>query len=139
MCCNWPYSRAYYKVDDTNTYFCTGIDVAIECFSRGNYEAPAWWTVIETETKLHHYAHLPVMSASLQIIYIFATEAVGVGGRIGVDLLSLAYPSLAWPDPCSHGALSIRDDKRPREKGLVRFTVLTRSRTQHGGAGYGVD
>ena len=34
-----------------------------------------------------------------------------------------------------HRVLSIRDDKRPREKGLVWFTALTRSRTQHGGAG----
>ena len=37
-------------------------------------------------------------------------------------------PSLAWPDPFSRRALSIRDDKRPCEKGLVQFTALTRSR-----------
>ena len=43
--------------------------------------------------------------------------------------------SLAWPDPFSRRALSIRDDKRPCEKGLVQFTALTRSRTQHGSAG----
>ena len=42
---------------------------------------------------------------------------------------------LALPDPFSRRALSIRDDKRPCEKGLVQFTALTRSRTQHGGAG----
>ena len=32
--------------------------------------------------------------------------------------VQLQVSSLAWPDPFSRRALSIRDDKRPREKGL---------------------
>ena len=38
------------------------------------------------------------------------------------------YGSLVWPDPSAQ-ALSIRDDKRPREKGLVQVQYQTRSFT----------
>ena len=41
---------------------------------------------------------------------------------------SPCYISLAWPDPFSRRALSIRDDKRPCEKGPVQFAALTRPR-----------
>ena len=55
--------------------------------------------------------------------------------KLKVSLLLNASLSFAWPDPFLHRALSIRDDKHPCEKGLVRFKALTRSRTQHGGDG----
>ena len=69
-----------------------------------------------------------------EVLLILHGQTLFRTGRYRLEMISTRV-SLAWPDPFSRRALSITDDKRPCEKGLVRFTALTCSRTQHSGAG----
>jgi len=83
-------------------------------------------TARKEKGKVVMHAHF-VIRVVLNLCFIIKTKDFGLNSACVLCVSRHREASLAWPDPFSRRALSIRDDKRPREKGLLQFQYQTRS------------